>query len=82
LNLPLINTLRADDNSYLAGSSHRDSTKNKGEQTDGEKEEENDIKQRKMETIPNPPSFYEDDMQKWNQKFSKHIKEREIHKKL
>lgn len=34
-----------------------------------------------METIPNPPSFYEDDMKFWNQKFSKHIKERETTKK-
>lgn len=34
-----------------------------------------------METIPNPFSFYDDDIQRWNKKFEKHIQQREIHKK-
>jgi hypothetical protein len=34
-----------------------------------------------METIPNPPSFYYNDIEKWNAKFSKHIKERDQEKR-
>lgn len=37
---------------------------------------------RAMETVPNPPSFYENDMDKWRNKFAKHIKEREFVKKM
>lgn len=32
---------------------------------------------RAMETVPNPPSFYEDDIQKWQKKFANHINERD-----
>ena len=35
-----------------------------------------------METVPNPPSFYDDDINKWSMKFDKHIKEREFVKKM
>lgn len=35
-----------------------------------------------IETIPNPPSFYDNDMDKWKNKFAKHIKEREATKKF
>ena len=35
-----------------------------------------------METVPNPPSFYDDDMNKWSKKFENHIKERALAKKL
>jgi hypothetical protein len=34
-----------------------------------------------MDTIPNPPSFYYNDIEKWNGKFAKHIKDREYFKK-
>ena len=33
------------------------------------------------ETIPNPPSFFDEDMTKWKNKFAKSIREREIFKK-
>ena len=32
-------------------------------------------------TVPNPPSFYYDDMEKWNKKFANHIKDRDNFKK-
>ena len=35
-----------------------------------------------METVPNPPSFYDNDIEKWKTKFQKHIKEREFVKKM
>lgn len=35
-----------------------------------------------METVPNPPSFYDNDIEKWKNKFQKHIKEREFVKKM
>lgn len=35
-----------------------------------------------METVPNPPSFYDKDMEFWRDKFDKHIKEREFVKKM
>lgn len=79
--MPLINTLRADDN-ILQQHDGESKAKTGAEQTEGEKDDENDKKNtRKMETIPNPPSFYDDDMRKWNEKFGKHIKEREAEKK-
>lgn len=34
-----------------------------------------------MDTVPNPPSFYYNDIEKWNNKFAKHIKERDYFKK-
>jgi hypothetical protein len=34
-----------------------------------------------MDTVPNPPSFYYNDIEKFNGKFAKHIKEREYFKK-
>jgi hypothetical protein len=34
-----------------------------------------------MDTVPNPPSFYYNDIEKWNAKFTKHIKERDYIKK-
>ena len=30
-----------------------------------------------METVPMPPSFYDDDIDKWKKKFAKSIKDRE-----
>jgi hypothetical protein len=32
-------------------------------------------------TIPNPPSFYYDDIEKWNKKFQKHVRERDNFKR-
>lgn len=32
-------------------------------------------------TVPNPPSFYEDDMNKWENKFKKQVQERAEFKK-
>jgi len=49
--------------------------------------EGNDVQSEKnenskpQETVPNPPSFFEDDMEKWRKKFSKALKDRE-HTKL
>jgi len=34
-----------------------------------------------MSTVPNPPSFFYADIEKWNSKFAKHIKEREFTKR-
>jgi hypothetical protein len=34
-----------------------------------------------IETVPNPPSFYYDDIEKWNKKFKQHIKERDHFKR-
>jgi hypothetical protein len=34
-----------------------------------------------IETVPNPPSFYYNDIEKWNKKFAKHIKERDHFKR-
>ena len=34
-----------------------------------------------MNTVPNPPSFFYNDIEKWNAKFAKHIKEREYVKR-
>jgi len=31
-----------------------------------------------METIPMPPSFYDEDISKWKKKFTKAIKDRDI----
>lgn len=31
-------------------------------------------------TVPNPPSFYDDDLQKWDKKFKESVKERKIFK--
>ena len=33
-------------------------------------------------TIDNPPSFYDDDVRKWNEKFTKSIKQREQYKRI
>ena len=35
-----------------------------------------------MDTIPNPPGFYDKDIELWRAKFQKHIKERENVKKM
>jgi hypothetical protein len=48
--------------------------------------EGNDVRSEKnesskpQETVPNPPSFYEDDIEKWKKKFSKALKDREYTK--
>ena len=34
-----------------------------------------------IETVPNPPSFYYDDITNWNKKFQKSIKERDQFKR-
>ena len=69
----MINTLRIPDK----GSSAM-------KMTQGEKAEDEDSKEnnkKAMDTVPNPPSFYYNDIEKWNAKFTKHIKEREYFKK-
>lgn len=43
--------------------------------------EEVSKKDRTESLIASPPSFYDRDMEKWKQKFQKHIKEREIFKR-
>lgn len=49
-----------------------------GKEDDEEGKEES---KKALDTVPNPPSFYYNDIEKWNAKFSKHIKEREYFKK-
>ena len=51
--------------------------------TQGKEEDEEGKEESKkaLDTVPNPPSFYYNDIEKWNAKFSKHIKEREYFKK-
>jgi len=50
--------------------------------TQGNEDEEGKEDMKKaMDTVPNPPSFYYNDIEKWNGKFSKHIKERDYFKK-
>lgn len=73
MNLPLINTLRIPDHAEVAA------TNQKG-QGNEEEEGKEEIK-KAMDTVPNPPSFYYNDIDKWNAKFAKHIKERDYFKK-
>jgi hypothetical protein len=71
LNLPLINTLRIPDKDDSLFSTIKAQAE----------EEEGQEKQKPMDTVPNPPSFYYNDIEKWNAKFAKHIKDREYIKK-
>ena len=73
LNLPLINTLRIPDKSQNPLESMRS-------QGNDDEEGKEDMK-KTIDTVPNPPSFYYNDIEKWNGKFAKHIKEREYFKK-
>ena len=47
----------------------------------GNEDEEGKDDKKGMDTVPNPPSFYYNDIEKWNAKFTKHIKERDYFKK-
>jgi hypothetical protein len=38
-------------------------------------------KAKMISTVPNPPSFYDDEMQKWQNKFKKSVQERADYKK-
>ena len=72
--MPLINTLRVPDK----GANPFDTMRTQGKEEDEEGKEES---KKALDTVPNPPSFYYNDIEKWNAKFSKHIKEREYFKK-
>lgn len=78
INLPLINTLR--DNSVKGGLEPHNSVKNAAKADDEEGTKEGSQKPIES-TIPNPPSFYYDDIEKWNKKFAKHIRERDNFKR-
>ena len=76
--MPLINTLRENSNkkdSESGGSKQAHSTI--GEDKDAN-EKTSDLNTKPMETICMPPSFYDDDIEKWKKKFVRSIKEREI----
>ena len=73
MNLPLINTLRINDK----GQSPFSTLKSQA----GEDEEGKEDNKKTIDTVPNPPSFYYNDMEKWNKKFEKHIKERDYFKR-
>lgn len=53
--------------------------KTQGTEDDADAKETNT---RDMNTVPNPPSFFYNDIEKWNAKFAKHIKEREYVKRM
>ena len=75
INLPLINTLR--DNARSVDPNATFARSNTDEDGEGGK----DDAPKGMETVPNPPSFFYNDKEKWEKKFAKHIKERELFKK-
>ena len=75
INLPLINTLR--DNSKSVDPNATFVRSNTDEDGEGGKDE----MPKGIETVPNPPSFYYNDIEKWNKKFAKHIKERDHFKR-
>lgn len=80
INLPLINTLR--DNSK--STDPHATFVNGGFRSDGADEEGDggkDDAPKGVETVPNPPSFYYNDIEKWNKKFAKHIRERDHFKR-
>jgi hypothetical protein len=79
LNLPLINTLRDNGGRDYFGvkdASGAKTTKNAGDEESQGKEGNNGI-----ETIPNPPNFYQADIDKWHKRFQKHISERDQFKR-
>jgi hypothetical protein len=71
--LPLINTLRIPDK----GHNPFETMRSQGIDDEEGKEE----MKGSMDTVPNPPSFYYNDIEKWNGKFAKHITERDEFKK-
>jgi hypothetical protein len=71
--LPLINTLRIPDRAESSFTA----TKGQG----NEEEDGKDEVKKALDTVPNPPSFYYNDIEKWNSKFAKHIKERDYFKR-
>lgn len=73
-NLPLINTLRQSSNTQVMGGSYV-SAKKKGADDDEDKKNNRSI------TQCNPPTFFNEDMDKWNNKFANAIKDRERYKK-
>ena len=71
--MPLINTLR--EQSYKNGDSLGASqSKKKGKDEDDEnKEDQGNVL---TSTVANPPSFYQDHVDKWHAKFAKSVKDR------
>ena len=53
----------------------------RGNTQGNEEDEAKEDAKKAMDTVPNPPSFFYNDMEKWNKKFAKHIKEREYFKR-
>jgi len=56
-------------------------SKSKGPGGEGASEDKEAPDQKQMETVPNPPSFFYNDIEKWHAKFTKHIKDREYFKR-
>jgi hypothetical protein len=64
----LINTLRNNKQAAQPGGQYNLTGKS-GTSQGNDVRSENDEKTKPTETVPNPPSFYEEDMQKWKKKF-------------
>jgi len=79
--LPLINTLRdfKEKEKTENGSTGADK-KSKGKAGSSMKRQESMNTSKPAETVPNPPSFYDDDMEKWKKKFHRCQKERDYAK--
>ena len=77
MNLPLINTLRdnggRDFFGLKGGDPNATKTSKGGKASGGEEESQGKEGNQAIETIPNPPSFYQADIDKWHKKFAKHI---------
>lgn len=73
INLPLINTLR--DNSHAKYGNKSETKKvGSGEDEEGKEDAGPD---KPPETIPMPPSFYNDAVDKWQKKYERVIKDRD-----
>ena len=72
--MPLINTLR--DNSRSVDPNNTFARSNTDEEGEGGKEDN-----KQVSTVDNPPSFFYNDMEKWDKKFAKHIRERDHFKR-
>jgi hypothetical protein len=78
INLPLINTLRTNTSDEDINNRYERGKKKEGGEEDKKSETNHNAVQT---TIPNPPSFFDQDLEKWSKKFAKSIKERETFKR-
>lgn len=79
--MPLLNTLRPAIARGFEGAKDGNLTGKNQQLGDDDENKEAQDQGKPAETIPNPPSFYYNDMEKWKAKFANHIKQRDAFKR-